>query len=238
MNLISNKNDSCASWDISTISINNSSINALKPTFPHKITMDSFTHFENLTDTVFMAELDGKAVVVKHSSDSEETDIWRKLSHPFIMSMAFSFVEDGQEYIGSQYMKHGDLYTYIQNNDLSDYSIRLIASEVLLALQYLHDKGIAYCDLKPENILLGDDGHVKLTDFGLATHIDINYQYSLVGSYEYMAPEEHMNSDCSFPVDIWAFGILLFELYFGYPPFSTDSQIINEEITFPFFCWE
>ena len=73
--------------------------------------------------------------------------------------------------------------------------------------EYLHTKNIVYRDLKPENLLIGDDGYLKLTDFGFAKIVE-GRTYTLCGTPEYLAPEILLNKGHSFPVDWWCLGIL------------------------------
>jgi len=91
---------------------------------------------------------------------------------------------------------------------------------VLLALEFLHKSNILYRDLKPENILIDEDGHIKLTDFGLSK-MDFSSNdvtYSFCGSPEYMSPEMLNNNGHSRQVDIYCLGVLLYELLIGIPP--------------------
>lgn len=84
---------------------------------------------------------------------------------------------------------------------------RFYAAEILLALEYLHDKSIIYRDLKPENILLDNDGHIRITDFGLSKVLYSTNQltYSLCGTPEYIAPEIIMGGGYTQAVDWFSF---------------------------------
>jgi len=93
------------------------------------------------------------------------------------------------------------------------------ASELTLALSYLHSQSIAYRDMKPENLLVANDGHIRITDFGFAKKIE-DKTYTLCGTPDYLAPEIILGQGHNQGVDWWAFGILLFELLSGYPPFN------------------
>ena len=88
-------------------------------------------------------------------------------------------------------------------------------TELVLALEYLHSKSIAYRDLKPENLLIASDGHIKITDFGFAKKIQ-DRTFTLCGTPEYLAPEIIMSCGYNHGVDWWALGVLLFEMLAGY----------------------
>jgi protein kinase A len=104
--------------------------------------------------------------------------------------------------------------------------------------EYLHDKDIAYRDLKPENIMIGDDGFLKLIDFGFAKVIR-KRTYTICGTPEYIAPEILLNQGHGKPVDWWTLGILVYEMLAGYPPFQDEDpmniyrKIINTKPRYP-----
>ena len=104
-----------------------------------------------------------------------------------------------------------------------------LVEPVLRALAAAHAAGLVHRDVKPENVLLADDGRVKVADFGLARAIESSNLTSttglLIGTVAYLAPEqvEHGRSDTR--TDVYAAGILLFELLTGTPPYSSDSPL-------------
>ena len=77
--------------------------------------------------------------------------------------------------------------------------------------EYLHSMDIVYRDLKPENIMIGDDGYLKLIDYGFAKTV-VKRTYTICGTPEYIAPEILLNKGHSKPVDWWTFGILIYEM--------------------------
>lgn len=104
---------------------------------------------------------------------------------------------------------------------------RFYAAEIILALEYLHSKGIIYRDLKPENILIGADGHIKIADFGLSKQgiEDGAKTYTFCGTPEYLAPEILQAKGHDKAVDYWSLGALIYEMLTGAPPFySRDKQ--------------
>jgi len=102
---------------------------------------------------------------------------------------------------------------------------KFYVSEVCLALEYLHKKSIAYRDLKPENMVIHKDGHVMLTDFGLAKHVEKGQKtYSFCGTPEYICPEIINSDGHNQLVDWWAFGILTYEMLCGFPPFRSEKS--------------
>jgi len=108
------------------------------------------------------------------------------------------------------------------NEDL----VKFYAAEIYLTLQYLHSKKILYRDLKPENLILDKSGHLKLIDFGLSIS-DIsekNLANGFCGTMEYLPPELLLDQDYGFSFDWWGFGVLIYEMFHGYPPFSDNNR--------------
>ncbi|GLJ46019.1 hypothetical protein SUGI_0969200, partial [Cryptomeria japonica] len=119
------------------------------------------------------------------------------------------------------------------------------AAEVIVALEYLHEKEIVYRDMKPENILVQDSGHIMLTDFDLSLRLISDHgEYnewksrSFVGTEEYIAPEVLWGKFHSYPVDWWSFGVFLYEMSHGQTPFrgfSRKDTFVNIMSKDPFF---
>jgi len=118
---------------------------------------------------------------------------------------------------------------------------QLCAAEIVLALEYLHKNDVIYRDLKPENVMVDSDGHVRLTDFGLAKQgITGNSggANTFCGTPEYLSPEQVAGWGHGKGVDWWGLGIFLFELLHGVPPFSgSNSMQINQKILKVQFKW-
>ena len=144
----------------------------------------------------------------------------------------------------------GDLFGYMYGassrtrekgpcGGLSLKSATAFAANIVVMLQFIHDRGYAYRDLKPENLLFDLDGYLILSDFGLSKKIpfkdslgkDHRRTYTLCGTPDYMAPEIVLTQGHDKSVDLWAFGILLYELLCGIPPFSdSNKQKVFERI--------
>ena len=130
-----------------------------------------------------------------------------------------------------EYAAGGELFYHIERrNKLSYEEVILYIAEISIALNYLHENNIIYRDLKPENILLDSEGHIKLTDFGLAKVLqETEYTSTMCGTVEYLAPEMIQHRSYTKSVDWWELGILTYELLFGQTPFfnQNKSKILN-----------
>jgi serine/threonine protein kinase len=99
----------------------------------------------------------------------DEERIMQNLHNPFIVDMIYSFQDETKLYIVMEYCPGGDLYSLLRRfGSFEERVARQYASELVLALEYLHSHGIIHRDLKPDNILVARDGHLKLIDFGLS----------------------------------------------------------------------
>ena len=155
-----------------------------------------------------------------------ERNIMRRTEHPFIVKLLFAFQSATKFYLGLEYIPGGELLGLMKRQPVMPMSqVRLYVAELALALNHLHSIGICYRDLKPENILIGTDGHLKLTDFGLAKDISkLGTTHTFCGTAEFMAPEMVEKKPYSFTVDWWSLGVLTYELLFGRNPFYDENR--------------
>lgn len=125
------------------------------------------------------------------------------------------------------YIPGGELFQHLKNTEyFTEDRARFYAAEILLALEFLHSKHIVYRDLKPENVMLDAEGHVKLTDFGLAKDLAECHGVTATfcGTDEYLAPEIILNKGYNESVDIWGLGILIYEMLTGWAPWQDDNR--------------
>jgi serine/threonine protein kinase len=165
-----------------------------------------------------------------------------KARHPFIVGFAFSFQTDAKVYLGLEYVAGGELFHHLQKvRRVPVADVRIYIAELSLALIFLHVQGVIYRDLKPENLLIDTQGHIKMTDFGLAKQLDADDETTstFCGTSEYLAPELVARRPYGFKIDWWALGILTYELLFGQTPFYRENKarmfeaIRTEPLRFP-----
>ena len=170
-----------------------------------------------------------------------ERNILVKAHHPFIVELKYAFQTDTKFYLVLEYVPGGELFTHIREKPkLPLDEAKLYIAEIGLALDYLHSIGIVYRDLKTENILLGEDGHIKITDFGLSKDISfLETATTFCGTVEYIAPEIIRREQYTYMVDWWSFGILAYELVYGATPFFNRNRarlfqaITLQDVKFP-----
>ena len=168
------------------------------------------------------------------TSINNEKRILKSLQHPFILKLHFAFQDDNYIYLATDYLQHNDLHYHIQRNTcFTEDQTKFYLSEVYIAIKYLHSKGIIHRDIKSENIMLTDTGHIILIDFGSAkklfndSHNNNNNNVttsSFIGTAECMPPEVVERKSYSFEFDWWSFGVLMYEMIYGYVPFRDVYQ--------------
>uniref|UniRef100_A0A674EBJ0 non-specific serine/threonine protein kinase n=1 Tax=Salmo trutta TaxID=8032 RepID=A0A674EBJ0_SALTR len=155
-----------------------------------------------------------------------------------------AFQTEGKLYLILDFLRGGDLFTRLSKEVMfTEEDVKFYLAELALALDHLHGLGIIYRDLKPENILLDEEGHIKLTDFGLSKEsIDHeNKAYSFCGTVEYMAPEVVNRRGHTLSADWWSYGVLMFEMLTGTLPFQgkdrkeTMTMILKAKLGMPQF---
>ena len=172
-----------------------------------------------------------------------EIEIMYKIHHINVVRLFCHFEDEEFCYFVMEYENGGNLYTYMTKTKAMEH--KLIASmlkDIISAVYYLHnmDPPIIHRDIKPENVLLGENGTVKLTDFGWSNYVDDSCERNtFCGTPIYLAPEIIGKYGHDEKVDIWCIGILLFELITKKPPFygvdkgNLMMNISNLKISWP-----
>ena len=192
--------------------------------------------------TVYLAEDSslGRKVALKvmaerYAEDGEFVERFRReaqaaarLNHPNIIAVYDRGEADGRPYIAMEYLQGRTLKQVIQKEGpLPAERAIAIAMQVLAGLRYAHEHGVVHRDVKPHNVLVGDDGRIKVTDFGIAHAGDpqMTEVGSIVGTAQYLSPEQARGRSVGPQTDLYSLGVVVYEMLAGRVPFEGDSSV-------------
>ena len=170
------------------------------------------------------------------SAAIQEKHILSLLRHPSLVTLRYAFQSPSKLYLVMDYVAGGELFGRLDGcagRRMLEREVVFYTAEIVVALEWLHERGIIYRDLKPENILLDRRGHVVLSDFGFAKSciVEPTQTNSFLGTTHAMSPEMINGSGHGKGTDWWALGVLITELLTGRPPWSAgDKKKLQEMI--------
>jgi hypothetical protein len=154
-----------------------------------------------------------------------------RLEHPQIIPI-FAYDIDaasGTPWMAMRLISGGSLSQRIKRGRLAPAECARILKDVGDALDYAHSAGVIHRDVKPQNVLLDDSGRVYLADFGIAKMVEASAHMTatgmITGTPQYMAPEQALGKSIDKSIDIYALGIVAYELFTGRVPFSADTPV-------------
>jgi serine/threonine-protein kinase len=156
------------------------------------------------------------------------------LNHPNLVNIFDQGSDSGSPYLVMEYVAGRTLRDVLNDfGAIPQAKVVGILEQVLQGLDAAHRAGIVHRDIKPENVLLADDGRIKLSDFGLARPVSAGSSSQLIGTAAYLAPELVSSGQSDKRVDIYAVGILAFELLTSQQPYTgtTAAQVANAHTT-------
>nr|XP_046265913.1 calcium/calmodulin-dependent protein kinase kinase 1 isoform X2 [Scatophagus argus]XP_046265914.1 calcium/calmodulin-dependent protein kinase kinase 1 isoform X2 [Scatophagus argus] len=176
----------------------------------------------------------------------QEIAILKKLDHVNIVKLVEVLDDPAEDnlHMVFELMRKGPVMEVPTDSPLSEEQARLYFRDVILGIEYLHYQKIVHRDIKPSNLLLGDDGHVKIADFGVSNQFEGNDALlsSTAGTPAFMAPETLSDTRKSFSgkaLDVWAMGVTLYCFIFGKCPFIDEyilalhNKIRTKPVEFP-----
>ena len=175
-----------------------------------------------------------------------------KVKSPWIVDLKASFQEDDYLYLVMEYLPGGDFMNLLIKKDiLTEEEARFYTAELILSIESIHKLDCIHRDIKPDNILIDKNGHIKLSDFGLAkisekifenkqesTENEIKSHrknFSCVGTAYYVAPEVLKKKGYGPEVDWWSVGVIFFEMLVGYAPFCSKE---TSEVCYKVLNWK
>ncbi|OMJ81088.1 hypothetical protein SteCoe_18499 [Stentor coeruleus] len=164
----------------------------------------------------------------------KEVNILKTLNHPNIIKYYQTDLDihNNEISIIIEYASNGNLQTFVSEfKPLSHKVLQRFTREILMALSYMHGKGIIHRDLKCSNILIAEDSSIKLSDFGLSKLIESDDKVlEIAGTLYWMPPEMFTNRGYSFAADVWSLGCTVVEMMTGSPPWANTYKLVKDII--------
>ena len=158
-----------------------------------------------------------------------ELKIARKITHRHVCRMHDINQEEGTPYITMEYVEGEDLKSLVKSKGkLSEKEAISIATQVCEGLSEAHELGVVHRDLKPQNIMMDEKGRVKIMDFGIARSVEVpgvTQTGMIIGTPDYISPEQAEGKEADHRSDIYALGVILFEMVTGIVPFQGDTAL-------------
>src|SRR4051812_41184893 len=188
-------------------------------------------------DRLLEREVALKVLHAQFTADKDYVERFRRearsvaqLSHPNIVTVIDRGEQDDRQFIVFEYVKGENLKTLVQRvGPLPEQDAVRLALQTARALGFAHDKGLVHRDVKPQNVLLNGDGQAKVTDFGIARSLDVQggltQTGTVMGTSDYIAPEQARGSKVDAQSDIYSLGAMLYELLTGEVPFPGDNFV-------------
>jgi serine/threonine-protein kinase len=165
-----------------------------------------------------------------------EVRLSRQVTHPNVCRVYDVAEADGRHFLSMEYVDGEDLASLLRRiGRLPEDKAVEIARQMCAGLQEAHDEGVLHRDLKPANVMLDGRGRAKITDFGLAGATEGIYSVEArVGTPQYMAPEQLAGQALTRQTDLYALGLVLYELFTGKRAF--ESLILQDRVSAPSAC--
>ena len=182
---------------------------------------------------------------LSNKNDVEEIllkkQILQNLNNPFLIGVVFCFQTGDRVYFIMNLIQGENLTSYMRKNkNLEDFQVQFYAAIIGIVIDTLHKNGINYIGLNTDNILIDKDGYLKISDFKMSNLFNLTSDNLLYEeTSEFKAPEILQNNLNNCEADWWTYGVIIYELFFGVPPFFSEDDnklkdlIIKNELKFP-----